>query len=344
MYISKITLKQFRSYGSADFSFDKNLTLITGKNGVGKTNLLEAMYVLLQGTSFRVADKDLIRSNESWWRIDGVIDGEPRQVRYQLGHSPAKQLFVHDTKKRFMYRDRLPVVLFEPTDLQLIHGSPSRRRDSLDTMLVSLSSSYKNALGRYERALVQRNNALKSPTNNLEDQLFSWDILLSEYGVEIIRARRELVDNINSLLGGYYGAIAGDIQDIKIVYKNDLGNDPSPSKYVAALHAKLPLDRLRGTTSAGPHRDDIEFRLRDVDAKQSASRGEIRTILLALKMSYASLLEDEYQKKPVMLLDDVFSELDDVRQINLLTLLNQNQTIITDTKSMPIKGMTLKLT
>ena len=333
MYLSKIALRQFRSYSSSEFTFDKNLTLITGRNGAGKTNLLEAVYVLLQGGSFRVGDRDMIHNETAWWRIDGVISDEVRQVRYQTDHHPPKQLVVRDTTKRFMYKDRLPVVLFEPNDLQLIHGSPSRRRDSLDTMLTSLSPAYKTALGKYERALKQRNNALKHQTSNLEDQLFSWDILLSEYGVEIIHARESLVSDLNRLIGGYYTQIAGDIQDLTIIYHHDLGTDITPSKFIHSLHSKLPLDTLRGTTSVGPHRDDIEFILRGSDAKQSASRGEVRTILLALKMAYAQLLEDTYRQKPIILLDDVFSELDELRQQNLLDTLRDNQVIITDTRN-----------
>ncbi len=332
MYLSEVSLKQFRSYKNAHFKLDEKLTLITGKNGIGKTNLLEAIYILLQGTSFRVADKEMIKTDDRWWRIDGILNGEPRQVRYQLDHLPAKQLVIHDTQKRFMYRDRLPVVLFEPTDLQLVHGSPSRRRDSLDTMLISLSQPYKSALGRYNRALQQRNNALKKITNSLEDQLFSWDILLSEYGVEIINARRDIIDQFNTVIGGYYGLIAGDIQDLKIIYKNDLGTSVSSSRFMTYLHTKLPIDHQRGITSTGPHRDDFEFHLRGIDAKQHASRGEIRTLILALKLSYAELLEKTYNQKPVILLDDVFSELDESRQKNLLSHLSENQIIITDTK------------
>lgn len=334
MYLSKVSLRQFRSYQGAQFSFDKSLTIITGDNGSGKTNLLEAIYVLLQGSSFRVADKDMIHSGSSWWRLDGEIDGVVRQVRYQLGHHPPKQLIAHEAAKRFMYQDRLPVVLFEPTDLQLVHGSPSRRRETLDTMLISLSPSYKTALSKYERALKQRNNALKHHTPNLIDQLFSWDVLLSEYGVEIIGARHSLISELNTLLSGYYTAIAGDIQELMMVYKNDLGQAPSSSKFITSLHHTLPLDKQQGTTSTGPHRDDIDFILRGSDARQSASRGEVRTTILALKMAYAQLLEKAHGQKPLILLDDVFSELDQHRQYNLLNISLGHQVVVTHTRSL----------
>lgn len=341
MVLHEISVKQFRSYESKRFLLDPALTLIAGKNGVGKTNLLEAIHVLLQGTSFRVGDGDLLRTGDEWWRIDGLLGDEPRQVRYQLGHVPAKQLVIHDASKRFTYKDRLPVVLFEPTDLQLIHGSPSRRRDAFDTILVALSGSYKQGLSRYERALQQRNNILRKQPTNLEDMLFSWDVLLSEYGVMIANARRDLIEQLNGMLSGYYSEVAGEVHDLKLEYKSELSARITGTGYIAQLHQKLPLDRLRGTTSIGPHRDDIEFHLEGVPVKQSASRGEIRTILLALKTAYAALLEETHQTKPIVLLDDVFSELDSERQRNLLTLLQGNQTIITDTKT--VSGLPGKL-
>lgn len=342
MHLSRIGLKNFRSYEDATFTFDKKLTLITGRNGAGKTNLLEAIYMVLQGASFRVADKEMIQTDKTWWRLDAVLDGEPRQLRYQLAHHPPKQLIVHDNAKRFMFTDRLPVVLFEPNDLLLIHGSPSRRRDSLDGMLGALSAHYKKTLARYDRVVQQRNNALKKQLPNLEDLLFSWGVLLSEYGVEIIRARRDLIKQLNQNLSEHYSEIAGEAQPLEIKYHTSI-HDITPSQYIAHLHEKLALDKLRGTTSFGPHRDDMSFVLRGEDAKLSASRGEVRTILLAIKITYAKLLEEAYSSKPLMLLDDVFSELDEHRQLNLLAALGANQTIITDTKHIKHPGSVIEI-
>lgn len=337
MQLTDIRLQQFRSYTDAHFTFDPAITLITGKNGTGKTNLLEAIYVLLQGSSFRVSDSELIERTKEWWRIDGNFLDSDRQLRYQTTHKPAKQLIINDTVKRFTYKNKLPLVLFEPTDLQLIHGSPTRRRDSLDMMLTALSQPYKLTRGRYERALQQRNSALKKQPSNLEDVLFAWDILLSEYGVTITEARRDIVTKLNTVLPYYYSEIAGVTHELSIEYQSELPTAISISQYVAHLHHKLDLDRLRGTTSIGPHRDDITFYLNGSQAKLSASRGEVRSILLALKLAYAHLLEETYRIKPLILLDDVFSELDIERQENLLNKLTENQTIITDTKDMAVK-------
>lgn len=333
MYLSKLTLRQFRSYDQAEFEFDEKLTLITGDNGSGKTNLLEAIYVLLQGGSFRVSDRELTKYDTDWWRVDGCINSDPRQIRYQTDHKPPKHLVEKQTTKRFTYKDRLPVVLFEPNDLLLLHGSPSRRRDAIDLMLSALSHPYKTTLSKYERALVQRNNILKKQPRNMTDALFSWDVLLSEYGVELLHSRRRLIEQLDTLLTGYYEQIAGSYTPLTILYQSDQSGQPTTSQYIQTLHKKLPLDTLRGTTSVGPHRDDIEFVLRDSSAKQSASRGETRTIILALKMAFAKLLESTYDTRPILLFDDVFSELDKSRRQNLATTLGNYQTIITDTQT-----------
>lgn len=333
MYLSKIALKQFRSYEDNSFLFDKSLTLITGRNGIGKTNLLEAIYVLLQGSSFRIGDKDLMQESTTWWRLDGVIDGLERQVRYQLNQLPAKQIVSQEVAKRFTYKDRLPVVLFEPSELQLINGSPSRRRNTIDGMLSALSSNYKTTLARYERVLKQRNNALKQITPGLEDQLFSWDILLSEYGSKLLLQRYELIENLNKEIEAYYSEIAGRHEILQVRYISTFNGTVTPTQYLASLHSRRSIDIARGTTSVGPHRDDIEFLLRGNDARLGASRGEIRTLTLSLKMTFAHLLEEAYHTKPIILFDDVFSELDKERQKNVLKIASGYQVILTDTKT-----------
>lgn len=343
MYVAGIELRQFRSYRSARFTFDKKLTLITGNNGAGKTNLLEAVYVLLTGGSFRVADRELIHHDESWWRIDGGIDGNTRQVRYQLAHRPPKQLLEHDTTTRFMYRHRLPVVLFDPTDLLLIHGSPSRRRQSLDTMLSALSAEYKTTLGRYERSLLQRNNILKKRPDNLPDVLFPWDIQLSEHGLKLTQARAALIDQLSPLIDVFYQQIAGKQDQITLTYRSSHDPRSDMSVYMGKLKSSLQLDSLRTTTSYGPHRDDLFFSLRGHDAKHEASRGETRTTLLALKLAYAALLERAYSAKPVLLFDDVFSELDADRRQNLFSHLGEYQTIVTDTHEIADIPKTIRL-
>lgn len=339
MVIDTVTLQNFRSYESYRLKLDSRLTVIVGKNGIGKTNLLEAIYVTLHGSSFRGADVELGRRNTTWWRVGIEFDDRDRELRYEVDKRPAKQLIDRSTKKRFSYQDRLPVVLFEPHDLLLISGSPSRRRDALDHMIGFLSKTYKQTLGRYERALQQRNNLLKQYTSldSLKDQLFVWDVMIAEMGEYLLAERQTFIAAINKRLPAMYERIAGVPSEVELIYSSSLPDSPTSSQIIAQLHAGLRGDIARGTTSVGPHRDDFGFRLAGSDAKNSASRGESRSLILSLKLVYADLLSDVYETEPVILLDDVFSELDVDRQANLLALLDKHQTVITDTKTVSVK-------
>jgi len=343
MILSKIELYNFRSHDEAAFLFDPRLTLVTGKNGTGKTNLLEAVYVLLRGTSFRASDRELTAFERDWWRVVGELDDTTRELRHQSDKLPAKQLLMHDSAKRFHYKDRLPVVLFEPTDLQLIHGSPNRRRSTFDDMLMSLSPDYRQALSRYERSLKQRNNTLKryGASNELHDLLFVWDVTLAKYGETIIAERERFISQINTMLPEIYSQIAGRVSDIELRYHST--SPSTSSRFIDKLHKNIGLDKMRATTSIGPHRDDFMFYLNQTDAKAMASRGETRSILLSLKLAYTALLRDLHDTDPIVLLDDVFSELDSDRQKNLLRALGDSQVIITDTKNIPGTGKRIRL-
>lgn len=339
MVIDNVSLQNFRSYESYRLKLDPRLTVIVGKNGIGKTNLLEAIYVILHGSSFRATDLELMRYEAAWWRLGIEFDDRDRELRYEAEKRPAKQLIDRSTKKRFSYQDRLPVVLFEPHDLLLISGSPSRRRDALDHMIGFLSKTYKQTLGRYERALQQRNNLLKQHTNleALKDQLFVWDVMLAEMSEYLLSERQRFISAINNRLPSMYERIAGVPSEVEFVYVSSLPAGTTSSQIIAQLHAGLRGDIARGTTSVGPHRDDFGFRLAGKDAKNSASRGESRSLILSLKLVYADLLSEVYGTEPVILLDDVFSELDLDRQTNLLSLLDKHQTVITDTKTVSVK-------
>ena len=334
MRLSEITLYNFRSHESLEARFDPNLTLIVGENGTGKTNILEAIYVLCYGSSFRVSDGDLISYGHEDWKVKGVFETFDREVRYELSKRPAKQLIEKETTKRFTYRNRLPLVLFDPDDLLLIHGSPSRRRLALDTMIGTISHPYQQALRRYERILIQRNNLLKHSPRDLKDQLFVWDISLAEQAAQLCREREVFIIEINSHLSNIYSEISGKPQTLEIRYLPSLEQPFTNTNIISQLHGSLSRDIVRQTTGVGPHRDDFEFILNGVPAKTSASRGETRSSILALKLAYATQLQLVYATDPLLLFDDVFSELDPVRQENILKLSTKHQVIITHTRSL----------
>lgn len=331
MLLHRLSLHNFRSYEAREFAFSPQVSMIVGRNGVGKTNILEAIHVLMQGKSFRDSDEQLVRHDEAWWKIAGVVDEGEREVRYRLGEPSPKQLFVDGVSRgRFTYRHQLPIVLFEPDDLFMVHASPGARRRYLDALLLKVQPSYRQTLARYERALLQRNNLLKKrlPVTALRDAVFVWDIALSEYGSEIVRQRARLVQTLNDTVASRYSSIAHHTHTVTLVYDHTRSSESQ--LLVQQLAHSLDKDVLRGFTSVGPHRDDLDFELDGKPAKQTASRGEVRTLVLALKRIELDVIERETHHTPILLLDDVFSELDATRQ-RAITHDTRQQTIITST-------------
>ena len=333
MILREIALHNFRSYEQAQYSFADRVTIISGPNGSGKTNILEAIYTLCAGKSFRDGDGDLTRFDAPWWRVEGMVDDTKRDVRFDPTRQPSKQLVVDDVKKsRFTYKEQLPVVLFEPEDLRLIDGSPTRRRDFLDRILVQLSPNYRRHLRAYERSLTQRNNLLKqSHHRDIEDTLFVWDVALAEHGAQLIDERRMLVEQINGALSDLYSRIAGNEFTVEMKYQTPIGKKDTMSSLLAHLKRASQSDRMRGYTSVGPHRDDLTMSINGKDAARSASRGEVRSIVLSLKLIEAKFYEARYETTPLLLFDDVFSELDETRRMRLLEAQNGMQLILTTT-------------
>jgi DNA replication and repair protein RecF len=328
---SSITLKNYRSYKESSFEFGEGVTIIIGPNASGKTNLLEAVYVLCQGSAFRSGDKDLIRTGSSWARADGVVNSQSRVLK--LAESPIrtkKIIEIDDTPKiRLSFQETVPVVLFEPDDSRIIGGSPERRRLYIDRLLCNISPGYKKSLAGFKRALKQRNNLLKNGSK--ADSMFAWNMVLARHGAEIVTLRTELITRINASLSDIYGELASKEHVVTISYDCAPKIDNYLQSYLHRLEKLYELDRSRGFTSLGPHRDDIKIHIDDKDAGLFASRGEGRTITLALKILEMKLIEEVRGMKPILLLDDVFSELDGTRRRMLTGYLKDHQTIITTT-------------
>lgn len=342
MRVDKLKLLNFRSYSEREFVFDPSVTVIIGPNGAGKTNILEAIYVLFQGKSFRDSDDLLTQYDKDWWRIVGELGSDKREMRYQPGVVSPKQLVVGDKKTRFNYRQQLPLVLFEPDDLLMIHGSPGSRRRHVDSILQLIEPDYRRTVTRYERALLQRNNILKRRPHLHEaaDAVFAWDIVLAEYGAAIMQKRAKLVEAIAAQLGSYYRDISGGQEKIDIIYRPT--TEPSSHALAAKLAQNLENDLARGSTSVGPHRDDAEYYMRGKTAKNTASRGEVRSLVLALKLFELDHIASNRGETPIFLLDDVFSELDTTRQDAVVSP-RKTQTIITSTAPSRAKTYQIEL-
>lgn len=336
MVIEKISVQNFRSHNSFTATLSPNITLIIGKNGSGKTSLIEAIYLALKGSSFRGSDSDILHFNTPWWRVDIELDGhEKRSITFNPELNSCRKKFIIDEKNmyRLSPKYKYPVVLFEPEDLRLLHGSPSRRRQFIDRFISQLDAHYQTALQKYERALRQRNSLLKN-RNFRFDQLFVWNVTLSEYGAYIIEKRIAFIERINSKLNDAYNKIAKSEDVISIHYSHTHIGDIK-QKLLNDLHGHIERDKVMGFTSTGPHRHDVIFQYNGVSALEVASRGEVRSIVLALKFIEVEIIEQIVNEKPIILLDDVFSELDGLRQKQLL--ISNNQTVIATTDNRVMK-------
>lgn len=338
MKIREARVSNVRSYELFNASIDPELTLILGPNGSGKTSLLEAIYYMSAGISFRGRDRDMIAHDST--RADIVIDYEEgvRRASLQLtADDKVKKSFVIDgkTTQRLPKKARLPVVMFEPDELRLISSSPERRRRFFDGILARLYPDYALILGRYQRTLLQRNFLLKKREEMSEkawdDQLFVWDLKFADLALEIVRQRREFVVTSNSHLSKLYSNIADSDHRVMVSYHSAVPDDNYQQKLLDRLHSQRVADSYRGYTSFGPHRDDFLLTLDGHLASETASRGEMRSIMLAYKMLEVMMQHETYGHPPLILLDDVFSELDTKREGKLMSALAGHQTIITAT-------------
>jgi DNA replication and repair protein RecF len=330
--VTKLSVKNIRSHDSYVLELSPTITVITGDNGSGKTSLIEAIYITLQGSSFKGSDNDVLRQGSEWWRIDMLLDDETKRITsFDPSLSSGKKKFVVDEKVnyRLPQKNKYPIVLFEPEDLRLLHGSPSRRRQFIDRFISQLDPIYSTTLRKYERALKQRNNLLKHAYIRPED-LFVWNVALSEYGSYIIQQRTVFIEEINTKLNTAYNDIAGGGDIVSIHYSHTSIGDVQ-QKLLNELDASNEKDRRFGFTSVGPHRHDVVFQFNNQPALSIASRGEVRSIVLALKFLEVDIIEKITDKKPIILLDDVFSELDLARQKALSDTIRSHQIIITST-------------
>lgn len=332
--IKKLKVQNLRSHDDYTIEFSPEVTIITGANGSGKTSLLEAIHTALQGGSFKGSDGDMLKKESPWWRIDSSYDDiNNRIVKFDpLKASSRKQFVIDDkTTARIPAKQKYPLVLFEPEDLRLLHGSPARRRQFIDRFISQLNPLYGPALRKYERSLKQRNNLLKNAYLN-DDELFAWNISLADHGAFIIEQRIAFIEQLNQNLGELYREIAGTHDDVSIHYSHTFVGDIR-QKLLNELHAHLQRDKYLGSTSVGPHRHDVIFEINTSPALSVASRGEARTIVLALKFLEVEIIERLIEKRPIILLDDVFSELDANRQQLLTSQLKGHQIIITSATS-----------
>lgn len=326
MIIKSIKLINFRNHSTYQLVCEDETSLILGENGCGKTSVLEAIYILTRGKSFRATDSEIIKNGTDYYRIElEFVNGEKNIATYD---GSTKTFHILDKKtRRLPKKQKYPVILFLPSDLNLITHSPSRRREYFDRVFAEFNDSYSVSLSKYQKALKQRNELLKNDFLT-KDALFSWNLVLAKYGTELFNYRHKYVQEINKHLTSTYRSIAKNDDEVEINYKTEI-NNYNEERYLSHLEQSFERDSYLGHTTFGVHRDDFVFCFNHKPAEGSASRGECRSIILALKFIEADLIYQKTHQKPLILLDDVFSELDENRRRCLVDNFKNNQVIIT---------------
>ena len=328
MIVKRVRITNFRSHEVFELKCWKPTTMISGENGSGKTSILEAMYEVMRGKSFRAVDREIVRRGAEFYRIElEYMDGEKVVVTYDAKTDKKKFVAGDKTTARLPKKYRYPIVLFEPDDLNLVGASPSHKREYFDRYFAQLSEAYGSSLSRYNKALRQRNELLKREGVRA-NELFSWNVMLAKLGTEVLEFRMREVEKINQSLTEVYRSIAENEDEVELRVKSDLAR-PDKTRYLRELEGRFEKDRILGHTTFGVHRDNYEFWFNGSEAEGSASRGEVRSIVVALKFIEAEAVCATLGKRPVVLLDDVFSELDETRQKALVKNFKQNQVIIT---------------
>lgn len=334
MIVKTLDLKNFRNYRELHISFDRGTNILYGDNAQGKTNILEALYLSGTTKSHRGSrDHEMIRFEEEEAHICAVAE------KGDIDHRIDLHLKKNSTKGIAI--DKIPIrragdlfgilhmISFSPEDLNIIKEGPSRRRKFLDMELSQMDRIYLSDLAKYHRILKQRNQLLKDICfrPDLEKTLSVWDEQMAVYGAKITEQRDRFMKEINAVMINIHEKISGGAE--KLVLEYEPGCDPSRLK--EDLEKYRSKDIHTGMTSCGPHRDDICFRINGMDIRKYGSQGQQRTAALSLKLAEIELVKKMIRDTPVLLLDDVLSELDSGRQNDLLDSLCEVQTIITCT-------------
>lgn len=334
MIIKSLELQDYRNYDSLNLAFDKGTNILYGDNAQGKTNILEAIYVSATTKSHKGSkDKDIVNFHKEEAHIRTFLekDGVDTRVDMHLRKSKSKGIAI-DGQKIKKAADLLGicnVVFFSPEDLGIIKDGPAERRRFVDMELCQLDGFYLYNLNHYNKIVNQRNKLLKDMYFNpdLKDTLNIWDSQLVSFGSKIIERRKLFVEQLNEIIYGIHKRLSGDKEEIVIQYEPDVAIEDFEQRLRYSQEKDIKLKQ----TTAGPHRDDFSFMVENVDIRKFGSQGQQRTAALSLKLSEIELVKKITKDTPILLLDDVLSELDSNRQNYLLNSIGDIQTIITCT-------------
>lgn len=343
MNIESIRLINFRNYKSLTIKLNKQINIFIGNNAQGKTNLLESIYMCATGRSFRTnRDKEIINLNkeEAYIGANIKINNYERFIELKMERDKPKTIRVNKIalKNYKELNSGLNVVVFSPDDLKLVKDGPGERRNFLDLSISQIKPVYKHNLNRYNKILFQRNNLLKSkkPKTEIISLLEIFDLQLANVGTEIILERMKFIKELSSMANDIHNNLTFGKENLNLKYISNIDLNQKYKKnleknFLRKIEQNLDRDFKIGTTGIGPHRDDMEISINDMDARTYGSQGQQRTIVLSLKLSEVEIIKEDRGTYPVLLLDDVFSELDGDRRKYLTRSFNNMQTIITST-------------
>ena len=334
MYISSLELADFRNIVSLHMEFSQGTNILYGENAQGKTNILESLYMISTTKSHRgVRDRDMIRLGMEESHIRSLImkGGIDYRVDMHLRKNKSKGIAINGQRIRKASEliGLLHIVFFSPEDLGIVKNGPAERRRFMDMELCQLDASYLHNLNQYNKTVENRNRLLRDMYQfpDLQDTLSIWDDQLINYGRQIIESRRGFISDLNEIVGDIHSKLSGNREHLTILYEPNTEADEFEEK----LRRSRERDIHMKSTSVGPHRDDFSFMDRDTDLRRYGSQGQQRTCALSLKLSEIDLVKKVIGHRPVLMMDDVLSELDSGRQNYLLSTIGGIQTFITCT-------------
>lgn len=337
MFVHKLILQNFKNHSIKKFEFSSQINCFVGNNGVGKTNILDSLHYLSVGKSFLSnSDSNHIKRDEDFFSIEGNIIHEEKEDIIKIIYQRENRKIIKKNDKNYSkiaeHVGYLPSVMISPYDQNLISDGSESRRKFIDTLISQINSEYLFNLIQYQKTLQQRNALLKSFQKNRyfdADNLEIYNQPLIDFGKKIHEKRKMFSQDILPIVQHFYSVISNDKENISIHYQSDL-----ETSFEELLQKNLEKDKILTYTSKGIHKDDLIFEMNEQGIKKIGSQGQQKTFLISLKLAQMNIIKKQTGKPPILLLDDIFDKLDDLRVAQLIELVNQEnfgQIFITDT-------------
>lgn len=344
MILKNVFLKNYRNYEQIEIGFEPGLNVFIGENAQGKTNLLEALHFCASLRSFRTRkDKELIHKDQeqAYIKLETINQDGPQMMELLLRQDQKKRIRKNGLSVTAMedVMGTVKAVLFSPEDLKVIKDGPQERRLFMDSEMIQISPRYYYSLKRYQKIIKQRNQLLKNPSVT-EEQLSIWDDQLAVYGATLMQLRHGFLKDLLALAYGIHAEITEKRENLDVTYKPAMALPKEWSQwnlqtlqhhFMSELQKARKIDLYQKTTHQGPHRDDIHFKINEMDVRQYGSQGQKRSLILSLKLAVLEWMKQESGEYPVLMMDDVTSELDHRRQEYLFRYLKPVQTFVTTT-------------